>query len=140
MPVLSRFARLSPLVVIAVVLAFAAAPAAGAQKVPAAPTLPPIESPPTTGSSANSPFSTAPAGAPGDPSREHMMHAMIRERNEVRQKQIVDDTRQLVTLAKQLKDAVNKSNKDELSLEVVNYATEIEKLAKSVKDKMRDGE
>jgi hypothetical protein len=133
----TRFARLSPLALLAA-LALSAAPAARAQNAP--PSLPPIESPSTSRNSvnANSPFSTGPAAA--DPSREHMMHAMIRARNEERQKQIVSDSQQLLALAKELKEAVDKSNKDELSLDVVNYATEIEKLAKSVKDKMRDGE
>jgi len=69
-----------------------------------------------------------------------MMKDMSRERNAIRQKQIVDDTAQLLDLAKQLKDAVDKSSKDQLSLSVVNTATEIEKLAKVVKEKMRDGQ
>ncbi|MGA8111568.1 MAG: hypothetical protein WB974_19160 [Acidobacteriaceae bacterium] len=133
-----RLARLSPVAFLAALLAFSAV-SARAQKVPSQETLPPIDSPATPGNSVNTPFSTGP-GAASDPSRAHLMHAMVRERNAARQKQIVDDTQQLVDLAKQLKDAVDKSNKNELSLDVVNYATEIEKLAKSVKDKMRDGE
>ncbi len=47
---------------------------------------------------------------------------------------------QLVDLANKLKDAVDKSTKDQLSLSVINTATEIEKLAKTVKEKMRDGQ
>lgn len=74
-----------------------------------------------------------------DPDQVHMMKDMSRARNELRQKQIIDDTNQLLDLAKQLKDAVDKSSKDQLSLSVVNTATEIEKLAKNVKEKMRDG-
>lgn len=76
---------------------------------------------------------------PPDPSQAHMLREMAKERNMIRQKEIVDDTNQLLDLAKQLKDAVNKSSKDQLSLDVVNTAAEIEKLAKSVKEKMRDG-
>jgi selenocysteine lyase/cysteine desulfurase len=69
-----------------------------------------------------------------------MLKDMSRERNNLRQKQIVDETNHLLDLAKQLKDAVDKSSKDQLSLSVVNTATEIEKLAKVVKEKMRDGQ
>jgi hypothetical protein len=68
-----------------------------------------------------------------------MAAKMLRERNEDRQKAIVNETNQLLDLAKQLKDAVDKSSKDQLSLQVVHKAEEIEKLAKDVKTKMRDG-
>ena len=78
--------------------------------------------------------------SPRDPDQVRMMKDMSRERNAIRQKQIVDDTAQLLDLARQLKDAVDKSSKDQLSLSVVNTATEIEKLAKVVKEKMRDGQ
>jgi phage-related tail protein len=75
-----------------------------------------------------------------DPEQSRMLKDMTRERNQLRQKQIVEDTNQLLDLARQLKDAVDKSSKDQLSLSVVNTATEIEKLAKTVKEKMRDGQ
>ena len=78
--------------------------------------------------------------SPPDPSQVHMLREMAKERNVLRQKEIVDDTDQLLDLAKQLKDAVDKSSKDELSLSVVDTAAEIEKLARSVKEKMRDGQ
>jgi hypothetical protein len=77
---------------------------------------------------------------PSDPSQARMLHAMAKERNVVRQKEIIDETNQLLDLAKQLKDAVDKSSKDQLSLDVVNTAMQIEKLAKQVKEKMRDGQ
>jgi hypothetical protein len=64
---------------------------------------------------------------------------MARERNVIRQKAIVDETNQLLDLARQLKAAVDKTDKDQLSLEVVRKAEQIEKLAKDVKVKMRDG-
>lgn len=82
-------------------------------------------------------FSNAP---PTDPNQVHMLHAMAKERSVLRQKEIVDDTNQLLDLAKQLKAAVDKSSKDQLSLDVVTTAAQIEKLAKSVKEKMRDGQ
>jgi len=77
---------------------------------------------------------------PRDPEQSRMMKEMTRDRNALRQKEIVEDTNHLMDLIKQLKDDVDKSSKDQLSLSVVNTATEIEKLAKSVKEKMRDGQ
>ncbi len=58
-------------------------------------------------------------------------------RNEDRHKQLVADTSKLLQLAQQLQQEVDKSNKDQLSLSVLKKSEEIEKLAKSVKDKMR---
>lgn len=75
-----------------------------------------------------------------DPEQSRMLREMSRDRSAQRQKEIVEDTNQLMDLVKQLKDAVDKSNKDQLSLSVVNTATEIEKLARAVKEKMRDGQ
>jgi len=60
-----------------------------------------------------------------------------RLRNVDRQRQIVADTQKLVDLANQLHAEVEKSNKDTLSLEVIRKADEIEKLAKSVREKMK---
>jgi hypothetical protein len=81
------------------------------------------------------------AGPPArDPEQSRMLREMSRDRSTLRQKEIVEDTNHLMDLVKQLKDAVDKSSKDQLSLSVVNTATEIEKLARAVKEKMRDGE
>ena len=49
------------------------------------------------------------------------------------QKQLTQDTAKLLELAKQLKEEVDKSNGRTLSVEVIKKATEIDKLAKSVK-------
>ena len=68
-----------------------------------------------------------------------MTAQMAFRRNAERQKQIVAQTAHLLELAQKLNDEVSKSNKDELSVSVVKEAEEIEKLAKSIKDKMRDG-
>jgi type VI protein secretion system component VasF len=54
-----------------------------------------------------------------------------------RQKKLVEDTTKLLALANELKVAVDKSNKDTLSLDVVRKADEIEKLAHSVKERMK---
>ena len=65
--------------------------------------------------------------------REHMEQ----RRNEDRQKQLVADTDKLLLLAQELKEEVGKSNKDQLSLTVLKKSEQIDKLAKSVKDRMR---
>jgi hypothetical protein len=59
-------------------------------------------------------------------------------RNIDRQKQLVEETEKLLALANELKTDVDKSTKDTLSLDVVKKADEIEKLAHSVKEKMKN--
>ena len=54
-----------------------------------------------------------------------------------RQKHIVDETTKLLQLATELKAAVDKSNKNELSLDVIRKADDIERLAHDVKTRMR---
>ncbi len=80
-----------------------------------------------------------PNGTEQDPALRHMTEQMSMRRNTQRQQQIVSDTAHLLQLAQQLNDDVSKSDKDQLSLSVVKDADEIEKLAKSIKEKMRDG-
>ncbi len=60
-----------------------------------------------------------------------------KQRNLDRQKRLVADTDKLLQLAQELKTEVDKSNKDTLSVTVVKKAEEIEKLAKSVKERMK---
>jgi hypothetical protein len=62
---------------------------------------------------------------------------MQRLHNNERQKKLVEDTAKLVALANELKAEVDKSDKNTLSLDVVRKADEIERLAKSVKDRMK---
>jgi hypothetical protein len=76
-------------------------------------------------------------GDPLDPNNSMAMR-MARERNAIRQKQIVADTNQLLLLAQQLNESVSKSNSHQLSVDVVKTAAQIQKLAKSIKDKMRE--
>jgi nitric oxide reductase activation protein len=64
-------------------------------------------------------------------------HDQAKMRNLDRQKQLVADTERLLNLANELKTEVDKSNKDTLSLDVIRKADEIEKLAHSVKEKMK---
>ena len=54
-----------------------------------------------------------------------------------RQNQLRLDTQKLVALTAELKEHVDKSGANVLSLDVIKKAQEIQKLAKSVQDKMR---
>jgi signal transduction histidine kinase len=82
------------------------------------------------------PFGQQPS-EPNDPMQRQRLEKMEKARNADRQKHLVQDTNKLLALAKDLKEEVDKSNQDTLSVDVVKKAGEIEKLAKSVKDRMR---
>jgi hypothetical protein len=75
---------------------------------------------------------------PGPMERE-MAERRAREANKQRQEEIRSDTQKLFQLATELKDAVDKTNENMLSLDVVKKADEVEKLAKKVKEKMKEG-
>jgi len=57
--------------------------------------------------------------------------------NVERKRQIETDTTELLKLAKELKTAVDKTDRDTLSIEVIRKAELIEKLAHGVKEKMK---
>ena len=78
---------------------------------------------------------TAPAD--GDDASERLAHDMAKKANIERHAAIKSDTEKLLKLAVELKASVDKSNENLLSMEVVKKAEEIEKLAHSVKDKMK---
>ena len=54
-----------------------------------------------------------------------------------RQKKMAQDTDKLLSLATELKQAMDKSNKNEMSLDVIKKAEEIEHLAHDVKIRMK---
>ena len=62
---------------------------------------------------------------------------MARKINLQRQEELKKDTEKLLELATELKQSVDKTDENTLSLEVIKKADQIEKLAKSVKDKMK---
>ena len=76
--------------------------------------------------------------APSEAERE-MEERQQKELNKRRQADIQQDTQKLYQLAGELKAAVDKSNENMLSLDVVRKAEEVEKLAKRVKEKMKEG-
>jgi hypothetical protein len=58
--------------------------------------------------------------------------------NDDRHKRLTDDVNKLVTLTNELKTDVDKTGKDELSLQVMRKAAEIEKLAHDVQSRMKN--
>ena len=58
-------------------------------------------------------------------------------REDERRKRLRSDTEKLLQLSTELKEQVDKAAKDELSLDVVRKAAEIEKLAHDVKEHMK---
>lgn len=62
---------------------------------------------------------------------------MAKKANLERQAALKADTDKLLKLATELKASVDKSNENTLSIDVLRKAEEIEKLAHSVKDKMK---
>lgn len=78
----------------------------------------------------------APVAEP-DESSERLARDMAKKANLERQAALKNDTEKLLKLATELKEYVDKTNESTLSLEVIRKAEEIEKLAKSVREKMR---
>lgn len=66
--------------------------------------------------------------------REHRMKAL----NAIRQKSMVEDTNKLLQLTMQLKDEVGDSHPRTLNPDQLRRVAEIEKLAKSIRQKMSD--
>lgn len=56
-----------------------------------------------------------------------------------RKKQISEESSQLLAMALSLKAEVDKTSKDTLSLKVIRKADEIERMAKTVKEKIKQG-
>ncbi len=97
-----------------------------------------------TGTSAASPASHLP-GSGGNPMGPGLdvgdspfADTTRQRRNDDRQRRIVSDTQRLVALANQLKTEIALSGAESMTPEMLHQMDEIEKLAKSVKDKMRD--
>ena len=75
--------------------------------------------------------------APKDPEKIEMEKKMARKANQERQAELQRDTDKLVKLTADLKQYVDKSSENTLSLDVIKKAEEIERLAHSVKEKMK---
>jgi len=68
---------------------------------------------------------------------EKIEREAAKQRNLQREQEIKRDTEQLLELATELKQYVDKTNENIISLDVIKKADQIEKLAKSVKEKMK---
>ncbi len=77
----------------------------------------------------------APTGE--DEASERIARDMAKKANQERAAAVKADTEKLLKLAVELKASVDKSNENLLSVDVIKKAEEIEKLAHSVKDKMK---
>jgi hypothetical protein len=73
----------------------------------------------------------------GDEARDRITHDMEKKAAKERVAALKSDTDRLLKLSVELKSYVDKSDENVLSLDVIKKAEEIEKLAKSVKDKMK---
>jgi hypothetical protein len=72
-----------------------------------------------------------------DDAQDRQARDMEKRANLERQAALKADTEKLLKLATELKQSVDKTNASVLSLDVMKKAEEIEKLAHSVKDKMK---
>ncbi len=72
-----------------------------------------------------------------DPWTQQQRREMLKKQNSQRQQDIKKDTDQLLELATELKEYVDKTNENIISLDVIKKAEQIEKLAHAVKDKMK---
>lgn len=72
-----------------------------------------------------------------DEARARLTHDMEKKAAKERVAALKSDTDKLLKLSIELKSYVDKSNENVLSVDVIKKADEIEKLAKSVKDKMK---
>jgi hypothetical protein len=99
----------------------------------------PIQQPTNQPGQAGAGFPGA-ARMPGDdnPISPNIAQRQALARNTERQKRLVSDTERLLALATDLKQEVDKTNKDILSVDVIKRADEIEKLAHSVKERMKE--
>ncbi len=73
----------------------------------------------------------------GCDAQDKMKRNAEKQWNKERQAKLKADTDKLLDLATQLKQQVDKSNENILSLEVIKKAEEIEKLAHDVRDRMK---
>ncbi len=74
---------------------------------------------------------------PEDEEHAKIERDMAKKANQERQAVLKHDTDQLLKLSAELKEYVDKSNENLLSVEVIKKAEEIEKLAHRIKDKMK---
>ena len=82
-------------------------------------------------------FGGGAAGTEGGAFGKSTQERLEKGRQTDRQRRLMADTDRLLTLATELKADMDRTTKDTLSIEVIKKAEEIEKLAKSVKERMK---
>jgi hypothetical protein len=119
----SRFAAWMFVLCLCILLGFA--PNASAQRQS---TQPP---PPVRGDPSQPPVTNA------EDAQERIVAEMAKKAAKERAAALKSDTDKLLKLSVELKQSVDKSDENVLSLDVIKKAEEIEKLARSVKEKMK---
>jgi hypothetical protein len=71
------------------------------------------------------------------PEEAQLERDRVKALNKDRQQKLKNDTDKLLQLATELKEYVDKTNENILSVDVIKKTDEIEKLAKSVREKMK---
>jgi hypothetical protein len=104
---------------------------------------PPVTNSPITPANTTQPGMLPPldssASSMTDPGvRSHMEAERLKAANDDRHKKLVTDVDRLISLSNELKTDVDKTNKDELSLDVIRKAQEIERLAHDVQGRMKN--
>lgn len=122
------------LVMMQAVAAVAAVSRAETQQQKPIGTIPQPQSPslPDLGGNRNADDSTS------GPLHERMRMTAEKAHNEDRRKRMLADTEKLLALSTELKVYLEKSTRDELSLDVIRKAQEIEKLAHDVQQRMKN--
>jgi len=132
----SRVLRVAVLCVVA--LAAGAGLGAGTGEMKAQKNMDPLQQKnPTTQPGGSLPSDDIPS-IPDSPVSAAMKEERVRAINDDRHKRLEDDVARLQSLTSELKADVDKSNKDELSLDVIRKAAEIEKLAHDVQSRMKN--
>lgn len=85
----------------------------------------------------SSPGMPGASGPPPDRTSVEIRERMEKARNDERQKRLISDTDKLLALATSLKTDVDKTDKYTLSLDVIHRTEEIEKLSRSIRDRMK---
>jgi hypothetical protein len=97
----------------------------------------PVQSPPPSPSSTDSTATTPGVHAQGDASERQAGKQNLDAANAARKKQAAADSERLLKLAADLKAEVDKTNQDTLSLTVIRKSSELESLARAVREKAK---
>ena len=124
------------LLISAVSLSGVAAAQRGSQQRTPPPTNQPITPPNTTQPGILPPMETP--GSMDGGIRARMEENRVKSANDDRHKRLASDVDKLVSLTNELKADLDKATRDELSLDVIRKAQEIEKLAHDVQNRMKN--